>query len=125
MARRSFTLAEANRMLPLVKRVVEDLVVAHGAWQQSVGQFEIASAGSAMAADVEHHQREIERHARDIDAFLQELRSLGVEFKGFEEGLVEFPSEREGRPVYLSWKLGESAVAHRQEHGSASQRSET
>lgn len=110
MERRTFTVEQANRMLPLVRRIVEDLVVAHGAWQQAVGQFEMAS--SSNAADAEHFQRETERLAREIDGYLRELVELGVEFKGFEQGLIDFPSEFNGRPVYLCWKLGEPSVAH-------------
>ncbi len=110
MTRRSFTVEQANRMLPLVRRIVEDLVVSHGAWQQAVGQFEMAS--NAIASDAEHFQRETERLAREIDGYLRELGELGVEFKGFEQGLIDFPSELEGRPIYLCWQLGESAVAY-------------
>jgi hypothetical protein len=108
MDRRSFTAEQANRMLPLVRRIVEDVVVTHGTWQQAVGQFEMASASGT--ADVETLQREIERLALEIDGYLRELGDLGVEFKGFEQGLVDFPSEMDGRPVYLCWKLGETAV---------------
>ena len=110
MELRTFTVEQANRMLPLVRRIVEDLVVAHGAWQQAVGQFEMAS--SSNASDAEHFQRETERLAREIDGYLRELAELGVEFKGFEHGLIDFPSEFNGRPVYLCWKLGETSVAH-------------
>lgn len=110
MIRRSFTVEQANRMLPLVRRIVEDVVVTYGAWQQAVGQFEMAS--NASAADAEHFQRETERLAHEIDGYLGELGELGVEFKGFEQGLIDFPSELDGRPIYLCWKLGERAVAH-------------
>ncbi|HJU73457.1 MAG TPA: DUF2203 domain-containing protein [Gemmatimonadaceae bacterium] len=110
MAQRAFTVEQANRMLPLVRRIVEDLVVAHGAWQQAVGQFEVAS--SASTSDAEHYQRETERLAREIDGYLRELSDLGVEFKGFEEGLIDFPSEMDGRSIYLCWKLGEPSVMH-------------
>jgi hypothetical protein len=108
MSRRSFTVEQANRMLPLVRRIVEDLVVTHGTWQQAVGQFEMASASGT--ADVAASQLEIERLAREIDGYLGELGDLGVEFKGFEQGLIDFPSEMDGRAVYLCWKLGEKAV---------------
>lgn len=110
MSRPNFTVEQANRMLPLVRRIVEDVVVAHGAWQQAVGQFEVAS--NTNAADAVHFQRETERLAREIDGYLRELKELGVEFKGFEQGLIDFPSELEGRPVYLCWKLGEASVSH-------------
>jgi hypothetical protein len=41
-----------------------------------------------------------------------ELRELGVEMKGMDIGLVDFPGEIDGRPVCLCWRLGEPAVAH-------------
>jgi hypothetical protein len=39
-----------------------------------------------------------------------ELAELGVLFKGFDTGLVDFPGEIEGRPVLLCWQLGEEDV---------------
>jgi hypothetical protein len=35
---------------------------------------------------------------------------MGCELKGIEEGLIDFPSPREGRTVYLCWKLGEDSI---------------
>lgn len=110
MTRPNFSVEQANRMLPLVRRIVEDVVVAHGAWQQSVGQFEVAS--NTNSPDAVNFQRETERLALEIDGYLRELKELGLEFKGFEHGLIDFPSESGGRPIYLCWKLGESSVSH-------------
>ena len=42
----------------------------------------------------------------------QNLKDLGIEMKGRDVGLVDFPGEIGGRPVYLCWRLGEPAVAH-------------
>ncbi|MGH7488523.1 MAG: DUF2203 domain-containing protein [bacterium] len=35
---------------------------------------------------------------------------MGCELKGVDEGLIDFPSEREGQTVYLCWKLGEERI---------------
>ena len=43
---------------------------------------------------------------------VRELNDLGVQMKGPDIGLVDFPGEVDGHPVYLCWRLGESAVAH-------------
>ena len=32
--------------------------------------------------------------------------------KDLERGLVDFPSQRGGRPVFLCWELGETNVSH-------------
>lgn len=112
---RTFSVEQANRMLPLVRRIVEDIVSHYADWQRVVGEFEVASAQAPATVARERAfelQRDAERLAGDIEHFVKELKDLGVEFKGFDLGLVDFPSERDGRPVLLCWKLNEPAVTH-------------
>ena len=40
------------------------------------------------------------------------LNSLGIQLKGPLEGLIDFPSYRDGELVELCWKLGEERVEH-------------
>lgn len=110
---RLFTVDQANRTLPLVKRIVRDIVESHRLWERTVHEFELATAEARAdrpSARAESLQREAQRLAAEIQGFMSELRELGIEFKGFDLGLVDFPSERDGRLVYLCWKLGEDAV---------------
>ncbi|HSA57806.1 MAG TPA: DUF2203 domain-containing protein [Gemmatimonadaceae bacterium] len=121
---RRFTVEQANRMLPLVGRIVRDIVQTHRAWARSVQEFELAAAESRAdrpSPRAEELQRETQRLAAEIQGFMGELRELDVEFKGFELGLVDFPSELDGRLIYLCWKLGEESVAwwHEVEDGFA------
>lgn len=113
MATRHFTVEQANRMLPLVERIVRDIVVTHRDWEASVREFELATVESRAdrpSPRAEALQRETQRLAAEIQGFMGELEALEVEFKGFDLGLVDFPSERDGRPIYLCWKLGEQSV---------------
>jgi hypothetical protein len=41
---------------------------------------------------------------------IQQLESFGCEIKGVREGLVDFPSVREGREVYLCWRMPEKEI---------------
>jgi hypothetical protein len=113
-----FTVEQATSTLPLVRRIVEDLVVTVGRWQERIREYELAAAsigvgavtsgaGDARAAELE---RAVAQLAREVDGFVGELGSLGIEVKDYAAGLVDFPSERDGRPVYLCWRLGEPAV---------------
>ena len=43
---------------------------------------------------------------------LAEIDSIGVLVKDLEQGLLDFPSMMDGKPVLLCWKLGEPAIAH-------------
>ena len=109
-----WTLERANRALPLVRRIVADLVQAHAKWRDLVERFTIATALSTTrpSPEAERLQREAERAATEIEGFVQELAELGVECKSLESGLVDFPAERDGRVVYLCWRDGEEAVTH-------------
>jgi hypothetical protein len=111
--RRSFTPEQANRTLPLVRRIVTDIVEQFDRWREAVGALELESATHTVAIPnprAEELEREIAGMAREIERFRQELTALGVEFKDPEMGLVDFPSERDGRTVYLCWRLGEQEV---------------
>jgi hypothetical protein len=41
---------------------------------------------------------------------IQQIESAGCEVKGIREGLVDFPSLREGREVYLCWRMPEKEI---------------
>lgn len=110
-----FTVEQANRTLPLVRRIVEDIVRYYARWQRCVDAFEIATATSRAdepSPRADELQNEAQQLAGDIQGFVAELHALGVEFKGYETGLVDFPGDLDGRPVYWCWQLGESSVGY-------------
>lgn len=110
-----FTIDQANRTLPLVRRIVADIVETYERWQEEVRAFELASAatqGEMPNPEAAGREREAQRLAKEITGFVGELEQLGVEFKGYDIGLVDFPSRIGDRPVYLCWRLGEPAVQY-------------
>ena len=110
-----FTIDQANRTLPLVRRIVADIVQTYEVWQAEVRAFELAALapeGSERNPVAVAHEREAQRLATEITGFVRELEALGVEFKGYDIGLVDFPSRIGDRTVYLCWRLGEPAVQY-------------
>lgn len=110
-----WTIERANRALPLVRRIADDLVTRYEDWRTLVERFELAttrSTGQAPDDEAERLAREIQRAAADIEGFVNELTALGVECKSIERGLLDFPGELDGRRVYLCWMRGEPAVTH-------------
>ncbi len=111
-----FTIEEANSTLPLVKRVVADILADHEIWSDRMRQYELLSAGETgedgESAEQISLREEVDAAARRITGYLKELAQIGCVFKGFEVGLVDFYSKREGRDVMLCWKYGEVAVQH-------------
>ena len=57
-------------------------------------------------------EREIQSIASDIDQFQGELDALGIQLKDRRIGLIDFPSEMDGRRVLLCWRLGEPSVQY-------------
>ena len=112
---KTFTVESANRTLPLVRRIVADIVRTYEAWQEKIRELEVLGAG-ARTEETDRRsallEKEIAGLAADVQSFLSELEALGVEFKGFDMGLVDFPADIGGRRVYLCWRLGEPSVAH-------------
>ncbi|MCS6851417.1 MAG: DUF2203 domain-containing protein [Gemmataceae bacterium] len=118
-SRRFFTPAEANRMLPLVRRIVQDIVdlavelrERHERLQRLTPQDSRVRLSPSHAEEVAHAQAELERGQERMQELIGELTELGVELKDYFLGLVDFPSLMDGREVYLCWKLGEPEVAH-------------
>jgi hypothetical protein len=108
-----FTVEQANRTLPLVRRIVADVVREHRAWQEKIVELDlIASGARAELPDPRAValEREILALAREIDGFEMELSSLGIQLKDRRIGLIDFPSDIDGRRVLLCWRLGESSV---------------
>jgi hypothetical protein len=113
--RTRFTIEEANKTLPLVRRIVGDAVRDYWRWQEKVREYEEVAANRRVDEpndEAVRLERETQQLARDIDGYIAEIRQLGVQMKGIDSGLVDFPAEVNGRPVLLCWQLGEESVQY-------------
>jgi hypothetical protein len=116
LARKFFTLEEANRTLPLVRRVVRDIVDEYRGWKECLARYELAAAHrrpeEGESPDAAALRTRVDEIAQRINGYIAELEQVGCVLKGFDDGLVDFRSRLEGREVYLCWKLGEDDVAY-------------
>ena len=116
MPRKYFSLAEANRTLPLVKRIVADILSLHPKWRDLVSRYELVAAQAkpewGESAEQVGLRTEIEGVAREINDYLLELEQIGCVFKGFDQGLVDFYGKIEGRDIFWCWKQGEERIEH-------------
>jgi hypothetical protein len=89
---KTFTIDQANRTLPLVRKIVQDIVDEYARWQKLVKALDVSAAASPRdAAELDRLQRDIQSSATSIDRYVGELNELGVEIKGMDVGLVDFP----------------------------------
>lgn len=106
---RLFTAAEAAQTLPLVRRIVEDILET----ARKFRSLEEDAPGRSELTDV------IEEH-------LGELEEIGCFYKdwSYSVGLVDFPAEIDGETVFLCWRSDEPELSyyHRIEDGYAGRR---
>ena len=112
-----FTVETANKMLPLVRSIVGDIVEKFRDLDQLRERLELLRGSrrerllDAHREEVEQIEREFADGKRSLFELIEELHQLGVEFKG-TDGLVDFPALLDDRQVYLCWRLGESEVKY-------------
>lgn len=110
-----FTVDHANRTLPLVRRIVEDVVAGHRRWQEAIVELDLlvsSHRGEVPDPRAAALERRVQRLARELEEFQGELEALGIQLKDRRIGLIDFPSEMDGRRVLLCWRLGEATVQY-------------
>lgn len=90
---RYFTPAEANALLPEVRELVDRGRTIVGELDRIEGPDRSRLKSEALK-------------------LVRRLEDLGVEVKGFQQGLVDFPAMRNGLEVWLSWQADEPEVNH-------------
>jgi hypothetical protein len=101
MPRRLFTPAQANKTLPLVRKIVADILESGRELRQVAGE-----------RDTEANRRHLEELGSRIHDLMAELGQVGCEYKdwSFDAGLVDFPAIIEDKKVFLCWRSDEPSV---------------
>jgi hypothetical protein len=106
--RRHFTLVEANRTLPLVRRIVKDVVETHGRARELHAMLD-TRLSRTQREQVEH---DLDQTVQRLQALVDELTEVGAEIKDYRLGLVDFITRHQGRDVCLCWRQGEGDIAY-------------
>ena len=116
MRHRLFTLEEANELVPWLEATFQRLVPAQEeltALQSRllVLQRQRSSNGaSSSQSEVTQVQEEQDRLGQRFEESIREITNQGILVRDVARGLVDFPSIREGREVYLCWIGGEEQI---------------
>lgn len=115
---REFTLEEANaavaELRPVVARMVEHgqkLAEAQRAQRELVTRI-AGNGGDMQPSDLRELAATIQSEADAVAGCAQEIDAAGAQIKSLEEGLLDFPSRRDGELVLLCWKLGEGEIEY-------------
>jgi hypothetical protein len=115
-ARRYFTLDEANDALtelrPLADEMVErrQLLVEAQALRAELGGQVAGNGGDLTPSDFAEADAELEQAAGALARVIERIQTAGVLVKDLDQGLLDFPSRREGEDILLCWHVGEDEI---------------
>jgi len=114
-ARRTYTIEEANALIPQVRAVLLQLAVQQRRLDEAHGEMHRQLDGNGdpqAAAEASRREAEVSETAEGMRGLIAHLEALGIQLRDVEMGLVDFPAEREGRAVWLCWRLADPEVGH-------------
>ena len=102
-----FTIEEANSLLPSVRPIVKSIQRSHRRLTSFQTTANHAAAGAESGGGGMVQGSRYARLLVDLSLGAGQLESLGVQLKDYSQGLIDFPTMRDGRVVLLCWKADE------------------
>jgi len=97
-----FTPREAMKTLPLVKKIVKDILDT---------SFQIRTMAESIGGNIEEDEN-VNRLVIELNDYMKELEDIGCYYRdwNFSIGLVDFPSVINNQDVYLCWRSDEQEI---------------
>jgi hypothetical protein len=106
---RHYTLEQATAALPWVRERIERAREAHAMLTEKEAREALSHAapgnGGGGPGSV------VSEGFLELRAALGELEQMDIVLRDLDRGLIDFPSLREGREIYLCWIDGEDEIA--------------
>jgi hypothetical protein len=119
MSERTFTLDEAQSLLPVLESLLRTAIIAKKLIEETEAEHQALQhrvfLNGGMFLDVvplarrKGERAKAEQRVKDA---LAEIDSIGVQVKDLDIGLLDFPCEVDGQIILLCWKLGEKSITH-------------
>lgn len=105
---RHYTLEEASELLPRMAELVERMRAARNRLGDREAREALSEAGPTNGGG--SPGRTVSEGFLELRDSMMEMRELEVVLRDLDRGLLDFPSLRDGREVYLCWQEGEDAI---------------
>jgi len=118
MTDRHFTLQEARALVPWLQQVFDvikplqtELAGAKDHVRSLMTRIQ-SNGGSRAEEGLEAATRVLHEAEDSIDEHAYAINERGIVLRSVEQGLVDFPSVRDGRLIHLCWLAGEPDITH-------------
>src|SRR5271157_5201865 len=119
MSDRTFTLDEAQMLLPILESLLRQaihskkLIEEVDAELQETAHRVFLNGGTLVnVVHLARRKAEREKAIHRIKDAVAEIDATGVQVKDLDIGLLDFPCQIEGEVILLCWKLGEEKITH-------------
>jgi hypothetical protein len=130
MARRLYTVAEVENLIPRLERIFTQILqlrvglrgieqkleragITVDAEDESEDESGLAHAAQAQESpDIRHARAVFRGFYEALSDGLEQIRALGGEVKDLDMGLVDFPGRRGPDDILLCWRLGEKRIEY-------------
>ncbi len=122
MESKLISVEEANRMLPLLRSIVADIM---SSWEEIIykrteleclekdaGRSDPPLANESRETAIANLKQDLNTLIDRINGYIREVEDLGCFVEEFKRGIINFPSLYNGRRVFLCWKPDEEKVAY-------------
>jgi len=119
MSDKTFTLEEAQSMLPALAGLVRTAIDGKKVMDEVDTEFQALAhrvfLAGGLLVNVAHYARrraERDKALQRVKDAVHEIDAIGVQIKDLDIGLLDFPCMVNGETVLLCWKFGEKKITH-------------
>jgi hypothetical protein len=105
---RHYSLEEASALLPRVAELLSKMRQARDRLGDAEAREALDAAGGTNGGG--QPGKVVSEGFVELREAMLELRARGIVLRDLDRGLVDFPSLRDGREVYLCWEEGEPEI---------------
>jgi hypothetical protein len=116
---KTFTLEEAQSLLPLLESLLKRALESKNAAQEiekriaELGRRIYLAGGMRVnVAEAGQMRTEMDGHLQRVRESVAEIDAIGVQVKDVDSGLLDFPCRIDDQVVLLCWRMGEAAIEH-------------
>jgi hypothetical protein len=115
----SFTITQANEVLPTIIKKFEFALAKKNNVAKIDQELQASLSTTNNLEDYITIKQKLNSAITKLYQALEDLESTGVVLKSLDEGLLDFPSKRFDKEIWLCWKYGETEIKfwHDQDSG--------
>jgi len=111
VTKRYFTLEEARRELPRIRKVMGDAISLSHRMEEFCEELQVL-ADKAVCNSGSPAGTVYLGHLLELQQLIGRIQDRGCLVKSVQDGLVDFPHWKDGREVYLCWRFDEEDISY-------------